>query len=73
VPVLDGLERRDLVERRRGEDRRTNGLWLTLSGKRLLGRVRRRIAAHERRMVSGMSEKERDQLVALLAKLRSPS
>lgn len=72
VPVLDGLERRNLVERRRGEDRRTNGLWLTLSGKRLLGRVRRRIDAHERRMISGMSEKERSQLVALLAKLRSP-
>ena len=72
VPVLDGLERRGLIERRQGKDRRTNGLWLTPSGKRLLGRVRRRIAVHERRMVSGMSDKERDQLVALLAKLRSP-
>ena len=72
VPVLDGLERRGLIERRQGKDRRTNGLWLTQSGKRLLGRVRRRIAVHERRMVSGMSEKERDQLVALLARLRPP-
>jgi len=72
VPVLDGLERRGLIERRQGKDRRTNGLWLTPSGKRLLGRVRRRIAVHERRMVSGMSDKERDQLVALLARLRSP-
>jgi len=72
VPVLDGLERRGLIERRQGKDRRTNGLWLTPSGKRLLGRVRRRIAVHERRMVSGMSEKERDQLVALLARLRPP-
>jgi len=72
VPVLDELERRALVEPRRGEDRRTNGLWLTLSGKRLLSRVKRRILAHERRMVSGMSERERDQLVALLTKLRSP-
>jgi len=71
VPVLDGLERRGLIERRQGKDRRTNGLWLTPSGKRLLGRVRRRIAVHERRMVSGMSDKERDQLVALLARLRS--
>ena len=73
VPVLDDLERRGFVERRRGMDRRTNGLWLTPSGKRRLGRVRRRIAAHEHRMVSGMSEKERDQLVALLARLRSPA
>ena len=73
VPVLDDLERRGLVERRRGKDRRTNGLSLTAPGKRLLVRVRRRIAAHEHRMVSGLSEKERDQLVGLLARLRSPS
>jgi len=73
VPVLDDLERRGFVERRRGADRRTNGLSLTASGKQLLGRVKRRIASHERRMVSGMTEKERDQLVALLARLRSPS
>ena len=71
--LLDELERRGLVERRRGKDRRTNGLSLTLSGKRLLGRVRRRIEAHEHHMVSGMTEKERDQLVALLARLRSPA
>lgn len=73
VPVLDGLERRGLVERRRGKDRRTNGLSLTSSGKLLLGRVRRRIVAHERRMMSGMTDAEREQLVALLARLRSPA
>lgn len=73
VPVLDDLERRGLVERRQGMDRRTNGLSLTASGKRLLGRVKRRIEAHERRMVTGMTEREREQLIALLARLRSPS
>lgn len=73
VPVLDGLERRTLIERRRGEDRRTNGLRLTISGKRLLDRVKRRILAHERRMISGLSDLEREQLIALLAKLRSPA
>ena len=73
VPVLDDLERSGFVERRRGMDRRTNGLSLTLSGKRLLGRVRRRIEAHERRMVSGMTEKEREQLIGLLARLRAPA
>ena len=71
VPVLDGLERRGLVERRRGKDRRTNGLSLTASGKLLLGRVKRRIAKHERRMLSGMSDTERGQLIALLARLQS--
>jgi DNA-binding MarR family transcriptional regulator len=29
VGVVDSLEERGLIERRRGEDRRTNGLWLT--------------------------------------------
>lgn len=71
VPVLDGLERRGLVERRRGEDRRTNGLSLTTSGKLLLGRIKRRISAHERRMLTGMSDSERGQLMALLGRLQS--
>lgn len=73
VPVLDELERRGLVERRRGTDRRTNGLSLTASGKRLLSRVKRRIQAHEDRMVSGMTGAERTQLVDLLARLRTPA
>jgi DNA-binding MarR family transcriptional regulator len=73
VPVLDGLERLGLVERRRGQDRRTNGLRLTESGKSLLGTVKRRIKAHERRMVQGMTQEERSQLVTLLARLRSPA
>jgi DNA-binding MarR family transcriptional regulator len=36
VGVLHFLEARGLVERRRGEDRRTNGLWLTRMGRALL-------------------------------------
>jgi len=71
VPVLDGLERRGLVERRRGMDRRTNGLSLTPSGKLMLARVKRRIVAHERRMLMGMSGAERAQLMALLARLQT--
>jgi DNA-binding MarR family transcriptional regulator len=73
VPVLDGLERRSLLERRQGTDRRTNGLWLTPAGKRFLGRVKRRIAAHEQRLVSTMTAKERAQLVSLLSRLRAPA
>lgn len=72
VPVLDQFERRALVERRRGEDRRTNGLWLTPAGKRYLARVKRRIAAHERRMFGALSVRERGQLFALLSRLRRP-
>ena len=70
VPVLDEFERRELVERRRGEDRRTNGLWLTPAGKRFLVRVKRRIAAHEQRIFGGLSALEREQLFALLSRLR---
>jgi len=70
VPLLDGFERQGVLERRRGADRRTNGLWLTPSGKRLLSQVERRIQAHEARIASGLSRAERDQLVALLRKLQ---
>lgn len=72
VPVLDGLERRGLMDRRRGQDRRTNGLWLTTAGRHLLRRVKHRIFAHERMMAAGLSVKERERLVALLARLRRP-
>jgi len=70
VPVLDDLEQRGLLERRQGIDRRTNGLWLTPLGKKFLARVKRRIVAHEQRLVGGLSAKEREQLVSLLARLR---
>ena len=73
VPVLDTLEKRGLVERRRGLDRRTNGLWLTIPGKRLLGHVKRRILVHERRFLTPLSEVERRQLINLLARLHSSS
>jgi DNA-binding MarR family transcriptional regulator len=70
VPLLDGLEKRDVLERRRGTDRRTNGLWLTPSGRRMLLEVKRRIRAHEERIAAGLSPAERAQLVALLKKLK---
>jgi DNA-binding MarR family transcriptional regulator len=69
VGVIDALEERGLIERRRGTDRRTNGLWLTRSGRALIGRVKRRIQAHERRVAAHLSAHERAQLLALLAKL----
>jgi DNA-binding MarR family transcriptional regulator len=52
VGVLDQLEARGLLERRRGDDRRTNGLWLTRAGRELLAarvaRDRTTRAAHRR-------------------------
>jgi DNA-binding MarR family transcriptional regulator len=58
-----------VLERRRGEDRRTNGLWLTPSGKRLLSRVKKHIQAHEAHIGGRLSAEERAQLIALLRKL----
>lgn len=69
VGVLHTLEDRGLLERRRGEDRRTNGLWLTAAGRGWAARLKRRIEAHERRVASRLSAAERTQLLALLEKL----
>jgi len=69
VGVIDSLEQRNLVGRRRGADRRTNGLWLTPSGRSLAQRLRRRIERHERRVAGRLSDVERAQLLFLLGKL----
>jgi DNA-binding MarR family transcriptional regulator len=71
VGVVDGFEGRGLLERRRGEDRRTNGLWLTRGGRSLAGRLRKRIEAHEKRVGARLTAAERAQLIALLEKLSS--
>jgi DNA-binding MarR family transcriptional regulator len=69
VGVLHGLEARGLVERRRGEDRRTNGLHLARAGRTLIEGLKRRIRAHERRVAAALTPDERMQLLALLEKL----
>jgi len=71
VGVLDQLEGRRLIERRRGQDRRTNGLWLTRAGRALLARALRGIARHERRIASRLSAAERRQLLELLGRISS--
>jgi DNA-binding MarR family transcriptional regulator len=69
VGVIHALEGEARVERRRGEDRRTNGLWLTRGGRALLARLKRRIELHERRIAARLAESERVQLIELLEKL----
>jgi len=69
VGVIDALEARDLIERRRGSDRRTNGLWLTRAGRAFVARLKSRIEVHERRVAAHLTPVERDQLLALLEKL----
>lgn len=69
VGVLHALEARGLVERRRGADRRTNGLLLTRAGSTLVSALKRRIRQHERRVAARLTPEERAQLLALLGKL----
>src|SRR5438093_9527040 len=69
VGVVDSLEERGLIERRRGADRRTNRLWLTRPGRSLAARLRGRIARHEPRVAARLDDAERAQLLALLEKL----
>jgi DNA-binding MarR family transcriptional regulator len=69
VGVVDALEGKGLIARRRGQDRRTNGLWLTAAGRTLVSRLKRRIQMHERRVAARLSPAERAQLIALLEKL----
>jgi DNA-binding MarR family transcriptional regulator len=69
VGVVDALEERGLIERRRGIDRRTNGLWLTRAGRTFAARLRQRIERHENRVAGRLTAAERSQLLALLEKL----
>jgi DNA-binding MarR family transcriptional regulator len=70
VPVVDKLEARGYVMRRAAEhDRRVNGLWLTPNGGALLRALKRRVLAHEARILSGLTPAERGQLLALLSRL----
>lgn len=69
VGVVDALEDRGLIERRRGTDRRTNGLWLTRAGRSTVARLKERIETHERRFAGRLNAAERAQLIALLEKL----
>jgi DNA-binding MarR family transcriptional regulator len=69
VGVLHVLEAQRLVERRRGDDRRTNGLRLTSKGRTLVAKLKRRIQQHERRVAGRLTTAERAQLLALLEKL----
>jgi len=69
VGVLDQLEAKGLIERRRGADRRTNGVWLTRVGRSALARAKRAIAIHERRVAARLSSAERAQLLDLLERI----
>lgn len=68
VALVDDLERRGLVERR-ASDRRAYALHLTDAGRALLRETRRAAVEHDAALTEGLSEEERETLLALLTKL----
>jgi DNA-binding MarR family transcriptional regulator len=72
VALIDGLEQLGLVARARSTtDRRNYELRLTDAGRAILARLRTVAEAHEAELTSALSDEQRDQLAALLERIRS--
>jgi DNA-binding MarR family transcriptional regulator len=67
VRLLDGLERRGLIERQPSpSDRRSHALVLTREGQRSLRRIKALAAAHEANLVERLGPEKRQALLAAL-------
>jgi DNA-binding MarR family transcriptional regulator len=67
VVLVDALEQRRLVKRRRNpEDRRAHALYLTPKGHKLLARAFPIAVEHEQQLTDSLSVEEREQLLELL-------
>jgi DNA-binding MarR family transcriptional regulator len=70
VTLVDGLDERGFVERRRNpDDRRLHALHLTEEGEKLLRRIGALARTHDEAICGTLEPEERDTLRALLAKL----
>lgn len=70
VPLLDKLQKRNLVAREASTmDRRSNHLFLTSAGERLLAAADKRVSSHEQRILAPLSKTETRQLFKLLTKI----
>ncbi|MEY2477031.1 MAG: hypothetical protein QOG87_2346 [Actinomycetota bacterium] len=70
VALIDDVEQRGLVERRRNpKDRRAHALHLTPKGRKLYDQALAIATEYEEHLCEGLSERERDQLLTLLHKL----
>ena len=72
VPILDRLQERGLVVRRRSPtDGRMHALALTPNGTKALARYTKLVRGHERRIATGLSADETRTLLELLDKVRT--
>lgn len=70
VALVDGLEKRGLIERRRNpDDRRLYAVELTDDGRAFMGRVAQAAASHEHAITAALTEDERGTLHDLLTKV----
>lgn len=69
VELIDELQRRNLVERRRGADRRTYELHLTDEGRSMLDRVRTAAMDHDREFLHVLDDDDRQNLHRLLSRI----
>ena len=70
VALVDGLEERGLIERRRNRrDRRVHALHLTPEGRKILEKVMEISKEHEAQLCTGLEAAEREQLVGLLNRI----
>jgi len=70
VQLVDELEQHALIERHpHPTDRRTNALFLTEKGRRMLNTIGRIARDHQNSLLSPLSVSERDELTALLRRI----
>jgi DNA-binding MarR family transcriptional regulator len=70
VALVDGLERRGVIERRRNpDDRRLHAVFLTDSGQQLIRQIGHVATAHGQDLTAALDEAERQQLHSLLARI----
>ena len=70
VFLIDSLETRGLLERRRGSaDRRNQELWLTPAGDATLGQLRQLAEEHEAEILGSLTSDQVTQLSALLTSI----
>jgi DNA-binding MarR family transcriptional regulator len=72
VALVDELEEKGLVERRRNpSDRRAHALYLTPKGKRTYAKAFEIATAHEAELCAALSDAEREQLLGFLRRIAS--